>query len=196
MTDEDNHRVKTSHRHFFSFFSSSSESSIEPYKHGENNIKTYVEKRFQETQKYYKKRANQYGRLYIVLQILVIGIGASIPVFNALYPNITNVLPVSSILGALIVVVSGTLGLLKVQEFWILYATTLDKLETEYELFLHGIGNDYNIEDHKDGKKKEKAFIKNLEEIIISKGSRYAALRGRGNSGRSGDEGGATEQGG
>src|SRR5829696_6445183 len=138
MTKEDNHQGKTSHRRFFSFFLPSSESSTEPYLDGKNDISTYVHKRFEETKKYYKKRANQYGRLYIVLQILVIGAGASIPVFNAFYPNnIANVLPVSSMLGALIVVISGTLGLLKVQEFWILYTTTLDQLETEYERFLH-----------------------------------------------------------
>ncbi|HKG86891.1 MAG TPA: DUF4231 domain-containing protein [Nitrososphaeraceae archaeon] len=186
MTKEDNHQGKTSHRRFFSFFLPSSESSTEPYLDGKNDISTYVHKRFEETKKYYKKRANQYGRLYIVLQILVIGVGASIPVYNTLFPSndIANVLPVSSILGALIVVLSGTLGLLKVQEFWLLYATTLDQLEREYELFLHGIGNDYNIEDDKDGKKREKAFIKNLEEIIISKGHRYAALRGPGSSGK------------
>jgi hypothetical protein len=185
MTKESNGRRKTSYKDFFSSFFSSSQSSIEDYlDDGKNDIKTYVRKRFEETKKYYKKRANQYGRLYIVLQILIIGTGAFIPIINALYPsnNIANALPPSSVLGAVIVVLSGTLGLLKVQEFWLLYASTLDQLEREYELFLHGVGH-YRIEGDTDGKKKEEAFIKNLEDIIISKGRRYVALRGQGGGG-------------
>jgi hypothetical protein len=78
MTKEDNHLEKTSYRRFFSFFSSSSESSTEDYLDGKNDIKTYVQKRFEETKKYYKRRAKQYGRLSIVLQILVISVGAFI----------------------------------------------------------------------------------------------------------------------
>jgi hypothetical protein len=63
---EDNDQGKTSYRDFFS----SSDSSTEVYMDGgKNDIKTYVQKRFEQTKKYYKKRSNQYGRLYIVLQI-------------------------------------------------------------------------------------------------------------------------------
>src|SRR5215212_5895748 len=187
MTKEDNHLEKTSLKHFFASFLSSAGSSTEDYLDGKNDIKTYVQKRFEETKKYYKKRANQYGRLYIVLQILVITVGALIPVINAIFPsnNITNV-PATSILGALIVVLSGILGLLKVQEFWLLYASTLDQLEREYELFLNGIGG-YNIKDDKDGKEKEKVFVRNIESIIISKGHRYVALRGPGDRGQGED---------
>ena len=99
---EDNDRRKTSYRDFFS----SSDSSTEVYMDGgKNDIKTYVQKRFEQTKKYYKKRSNQYGRLYIVLQIIIIiSIGAFIPIINAIYPsnNIANGLPPSSVLGAVI----------------------------------------------------------------------------------------------
>jgi hypothetical protein len=192
MTKEVNHREKTPHRDFFSSFSSASDSSTEDYLDGKNDIKTYVQKRFEETKKYYKKRAKQYGRLSIVLQVLVISVGAFIPVINAIYP-IDDPLPVSSVLGALIVVLSGILGYLKVQEFWLLYASTLDQLEREYELFLHGVGG-YNIKDDKDGKEKEKVFIRNIEAIIISKGHRYVALRGPGDRGQGEDGGGHNEE--
>lgn len=176
MTNEDNNREKTP------------DSSTEDYLDGKNDIKTYVQKRFEETKKYYKKRSKQYGRLFIVLQILVISVGTLIPVINAIYPsnNIANVLPVSSILGALIVVLSGILGLLKVQEFWLLYTSTLDELEREYELFLHGIGP-YNLGDDK---RKERVFISRIEDIIISKGHRYVALRGPGDRGQGEGDGG------
>jgi hypothetical protein len=98
---EDNDQGKTSYRDFFS----SSDSSTEVYMDGgKNDIKTYVQKRFEQTKKYYKKRSNQYGRLYIVLQIIIISIGAFIPIINAIYPsnNIANALPPSSVLGAVI----------------------------------------------------------------------------------------------
>jgi hypothetical protein len=80
------------------------------------------------------------------------------------------------------------LGLLKVQEFWLLYAGILDQLEREDDLFLHGVGH-YRIEGDTDSKKKEEAFIKNLEDIIISKGRRYVALRGQGGDGGGQNEG-------
>jgi hypothetical protein len=77
------------------------------------------------------------------------------------------------------------LRLLKVQEFWLLYAGTLDQLEREDDLFLHGVGH-YRIEGDTDSKKKEEAFIKNLEDIIISKGRRYVALSSQGGDGGGG----------
>jgi Protein of unknown function (DUF4231) len=159
-------------RQLFSF-----DSSIENYKQGQNDIHTYIESRFVRTQRYYKIKALTYKWMYFILSIVIVIIGAFIPIINAVDPHKTFViyyLPIISLLGASVAIISSILTLVKVQEFWMSYASTLNEIETEYERYIHSIGEAYS---DKERKVKEQQFIQNLENLIMSNRRQYVSAR-------------------
>jgi hypothetical protein len=69
---------------------------------------------------------------------------------------------------------------------YILYASTVDSLESEYELFLHDDVDTYSKDKTKE--QKEKIFIKRIEEIITSKSRSYISYSKVGKTAQSGDD--------
>lgn len=100
---------------------------------------------------------------------MIIIAGALIPIINSTSDRFNS----SSILGVIIVIFTALLQLLKAQEFWILYASTLDQLEREYELFLH------RVDEYKDDKDdtRNKNFVNKIESLISSKSNKYMFFR-------------------
>ena len=80
-----------------------------------------------------------------------------------------NVRIASSVIGALIVIITGFLQLFKLYEKWILFMSTVDSLEYEYQLYVHGILH-YSASNNPD-----KLFVQKIESIILAKGERYLA---------------------
>ena len=100
------------------------------------DMKIYLRHRFKKTRKYCKKRVKQSMYGFYVLQAIVIIISALIPIINL--TNITNGMDInvqiaSSVIGALIVIITGFLQLFKLYEKWILFMSTVDSLEYEYQ---------------------------------------------------------------
>ncbi|MGZ5489573.1 MAG: DUF4231 domain-containing protein [Nitrososphaeraceae archaeon] len=102
-----------------------------------------------------------------MLQAVIIISGALIPIIN----STSNIFNGSSILGVIVVIFAALLQLVKAQDFWILYASALDQLEMEYELFLHRI-NEYSNNDT-----RNKNFVNKIESIISSKSNKYMFFR-------------------
>jgi hypothetical protein len=132
-----------------------------------SDIKSYIENRFEKSKKYYKSKANQYRGFYFILQAVIIISGALIPIIN----STSNTFNLSSLLGVIIVIFAALLQLLKAQDFWILYASALDQLEREYELYLHGI-DEYSKADT-----RNQNFVNKIESIITSKSTKYMFFR-------------------
>jgi hypothetical protein len=148
-------------------FKNFSDSSTEPFENDKDDINSYIKHRFEKSKKYYKSKADQYRGFYFILQALIIISGAIIPIIN----STSNTFNLSSILGVIIVIFSALLQLVKAQEFWTLYASALDQLEKEYELFLHRI-DEYSNDD-----KRNKNFVNKIESIIESKSNKYMFFR-------------------
>lgn len=136
------------------------------------NMKTYLKYRFKKTRKYCKKRVKQSMYGFYVLQAIIIIISAIIPIINL--TNTTNGMDIyvriaSSVIAALIVIITGFLQLFKLYEKWILFMSTVDSLEYEYQLYVHGVLY-YSTSNDPD-----KLFVQKIESIILAKGERYLA---------------------
>ena len=146
------------------------------------NISQYLKTRFTETRNYYKKTSLEYKRLFVTFQILIIISAAVIPIINATSNGIWlgNILPpllITSLLGGVVVILTAIVQLLKAQEFWLLYAATLDALESEYYMFSQKASK-YSDNELSEGKsydssgldkKRNDLFTKNIEDLILSK---------------------------
>jgi len=134
------------------------------------NMKIYLKDRFKKIRKYCKKRVKQSMFGFYVLQAIIIIISALIPIINlSTFNDDTFVRIASSVIGALIVIITGFLQLFKLYEKWILFMSTVDSLEYEYQSYVHGILH-YSASNDPD-----KLFIQKIESIILAKGERYLA---------------------
>jgi Protein of unknown function (DUF4231) len=133
------------------------------------DMKIYLKHRFKKTRKYCKKRVKQSMFGFYVLQAVIIIISAIIPIINLSTFNDIYVRIASSIIGALIVIITGFLQLFKLYEKWILFMSTVDSLEYEYQLYVHGILH-YSASNDPD-----KLFVQKIESVILAKGERYLA---------------------
>ena len=134
------------------------------------DMKIYLKYRFKKTRKYCKKRVKQSMFGFYVLQATIIIISALIPIINlSTFTNNVDVRIASSVIGALIVIITGFLQLFKLYEKWILFMSTVDSLEYEYQLYVHGILH-YSASNDSD-----KLFVQKIESIILAKGERYLA---------------------
>jgi hypothetical protein len=139
------------------------------YKEGQN-FDHYLDERLRTQHNYFKKKAKQYRRLYYLLQLIIIFVGAIIPIINLTPSIIDNSTRIASLLGSTIVIATGILQLTKVQEIWILFASTIDALENEFYLFDRCSGDYSNI---KDRVKKQQFFAARIEAIIAGKSKKY-----------------------
>ena len=100
--------------------------------------------------------------MYHILQIIIIASGALIPIINSIpYSNI-EVRILSSILGGIIIVITGMIQLKKYQENWIQYRTTEEILKKEKFLYLNSAGEYSNLDE----KEKHQLLVERTESAI------------------------------
>jgi len=135
------------------------------------NMKNYLKYRFKGTRKYCKKRVRQSMYNFFVVQVITIFVSALIPIINVtdLGGNDYLIRLVSSVLGSIIVILTGFLQLFKLYEKWILFMSTVDSLEYEYYSYVYGLPH-YSTSNDPD-----KLFVQKIESIILAKGERYLA---------------------
>jgi len=134
------------------------------------NMKNYLKYRFKKTRKYCKKRVKQSMYNFYVIQIITIIVSALIPIINVTgYGDNILIRMISSVLGSLIVIVTGILQIFKLYEKWILFMSTVDSLEYEYYCYV------YDLSHYSRSNAPDKLFVQNIESIILAKGERYLA---------------------
>jgi len=135
------------------------------------HLDNYLKYRLKKQVDWYEKNANKHRKEYYIFQFLIISIGALIPIINTsnVNPNDSSIRLWSSILGGSIVISSGILQLTKAHENWVSYRSTAEVLKSEY--FLYYTNSD--IYEEKDIEKRDRIFIKRIESIITSEGSKY-----------------------
>jgi hypothetical protein len=103
------------------------------------NISDYLKFRFKPQVDWYEKHALSNMQKFYFCQVLIIVVGASIPIINVFgiggLTNDNGIRIWSSVLGGTITILTGFLQLTKAHENWILYRSTVESLKREYNLF-------------------------------------------------------------
>jgi len=124
--------------------------------------KNYVKNRLDDQIDWYSKNATKNKSRFHGFQIAVIIIGAIIPLVNLVDFAPTEIRIISSILGVIIVGVSGILQLKKYHENWISYRSTEEALKKEKYTYENNAGEYSGLDEEK----KLKLLVENVESTI------------------------------
>jgi hypothetical protein len=120
---------------------------------------------------YHSKQSRHNKKRFYSLQAVIIITSALVPIVNVVIPGGDLLRLISSILGGIIVVITGVMQLHKYQENWILFRTTQELLKREKYLYLNGAG-DYAGLDPID---KKRLLVERVEDLVSSETSKYFA---------------------
>ena len=137
------------------------------------DITKYLEERVEPQITWYEKRANSNKKKFHACQIVIIITSAIIPIINIIDFVTLAVRITSSILGGIILGLTGLIQLKKFQDNWILFRTNEEMLKKEKFLYLNQAGGYANI-SNKD--ERDKLFVERVESIISSETSRFFTM--------------------
>jgi hypothetical protein len=134
----------------------------------------YKEARLMEQIRWHSRKARQNKLRFRQFQIITLVASAIIPIINVV-PIGRDDVPtrtISSIIGGIIVVVTGLTQLEKYQENWILYRTSAELLKKEEYFFENNVGEYSNLNDVE----KNKLLVERVESIVSAETSKYFTL--------------------
>jgi hypothetical protein len=131
----------------------------------------YKQERLQKEIDWHSDRAKDNKIKFRICQIVILVAGAIIPIINVASIGDSQRM-ISSIIGGLIVVVTGLTQLEKYQENWILYRTTTELLKKEKYFFENGVG-DYSNPDEKE---RNTILVERVESIVSAETSKYFTI--------------------
>ena len=137
----------------------------------------YKETRVKEQLQWHSKKARQNKLKFRLYQIIILIASAIIPIVNVSSPGdlSTGDLQtriISSIIGGIIVVVTGITQLEKYQENWILYRTSSELLKKEKYFFENNAGEYSNLDE----KERSKLLVERVESIVSAETSKYFTI--------------------
>jgi len=132
----------------------------------------YKEKRLEEQIQWHSKKARQNKLKFRLYQIIILIGAAIIPIINVASIGDFQTRIVSSIIGAIIVVITGLTQLEKYQENWILYRTNSELLKKEKYFFENNVGDYSNPNDLE----KNKLLVERVEAIVSAETSKYFTI--------------------
>lgn len=121
----------------------------------------YVIMRFEQSVKWYIKKANRFKFIFYLFSIIGIVFPASIPIVN----SFLNCYRCESDVAITIISVSASISasfltLFKAQEKWMHYRYVAETLQIEYSFYTTAVG------DYEDSEKRLKHFLKKIESIM------------------------------
>ena len=122
----------------------------------------YSEERLDGQIEYYSVNASKNKSNFHRSQIIIIIVGALIPVVNIIDFASLEIRLISAILGAIIVGVAGITQLKKYHENWIMYRSTEEALKKEKYTYENNAGEYSGLSDEE----KDKRIVENTESII------------------------------
>jgi hypothetical protein len=135
--------------------------------------KNYKEARLDDQIKWHSKKARQNKLRFRQFQIITLVASAIIPIINVVPIGHDDVptRTISSIIGGMIVVVTGLTQLEKYQENWILYRTSSELLKKEKYFFENDAGeySNPNVD-------KNKLLVERVESIVSAETSKYFTI--------------------
>jgi hypothetical protein len=135
-----------------------------------SNIDDYLNERLEKEIKWHSNKAQHNKRRFRSNQIMIMMASAIIPIVNILEFGNLETRIISSILGGLIIVITGISQLEKYQQNWLLYRTTAEILKKEKWLFKHDAGPYVNPTD------KNRILVERVESIVSSETSKYFTI--------------------
>lgn len=137
-----------------------------------SNVQDYIKTVLEPQIKWYEKRANSNKARYHICQITIIITSALIPVINAVDFAPAEIRITSSILGVVVIGITGLTQLKKFQENWILFRTNEEILKKEKNLYQYKAG-EYSGSD---SQYNDRLFIERTESIISSETSKFFTM--------------------
>ena len=131
----------------------------------------YIKDRLEQQQKWYERKASENKTKHHILQIIIISSGALIPIINSIPYSDIEVRIVSSILGGIVIIITGMIQLKKYQENWIQYRTTEEILKKEKFLYLNNAGEYSNLDDNE----KHRVLVERIEATISNQNVNFFA---------------------
>jgi hypothetical protein len=133
----------------------------------------YKETRLMEQIQWHSGKARQNKIRFRQFQIITLVASAIIPIINVVpIGGDVQTRIVSSIIGGIIVVVTGVTQLEKYQENWILYRTSAELLKKEKYFFENNVGEYSNLNDLE----KNKLLVQRVESIVSAETSKYFTI--------------------
>jgi hypothetical protein len=141
----------------------------------EPTVDDYIDKRYKKQLDWYEEHATKSRVTYYISQFLIVLAGALVPIINV-FPsesnNINTIKIFSSILGSVIVIITGIIQITKSYENWISYRSTAELMKSEYQRFKLGVG-DYSEEKITNKANRSLLFIERMETIIAQEGKKF-----------------------
>jgi Protein of unknown function (DUF4231) len=131
--------------------------------------KNYEDGRLEQQLKWHSRKAAANKFRYRLCQIIIMIISAVIPLVNLLTNLDIETRIVSSLLGAVILVVTGISQLEKYHENWIIYRTTQELLKKEKYFFENDVAEYANLDE----KAKRKLLVERVENLVSSETNKY-----------------------
>lgn len=139
-----------------------------------DDVKLYIKTRLKPFTDGLYQKANYQMEKYYILQIIIIGVAALIPIINVIdTPDEALTRLISAILGSIIVAVSGLIQLVKLRESGIVFRIITSRLQREYHTYILA-SDDYAISN--DQRQRDRLFIHNEESLIMNATTEYYDL--------------------
>lgn len=132
----------------------------------------YKETRLKEQIEWHSKMARQNRLRFRLYQIVILITSAIIPIINVANIEDIQTRIISSILGGIIVVITGLTQLEKYQENWILYRTSAELLKKEKYFFENNAGEYSNLNESE----KNRLLVERVEAIVSAETSKYFTI--------------------
>jgi hypothetical protein len=132
----------------------------------------YIKERLDDQLKWHGSKARENKKKFQMLQVIIIIVGALVPIVNSIGPAGDWLRIISSVLGGIIVIITSLIQLQKYQENWILYRTTAELLKKEKYLYLNSAGDYSGLEI----KEKKRSLVERVELIVSSETSKYFTI--------------------
>ena len=113
---------------------------------------------------WYSDKASENKKKYYASQTIIIIAGALVPIVNVIPLDVDMIIRIiSSVLGGIVIGITGIIQLKKYQENWINYRSTEEMLKKEKFMFLNNAG-EYSNGDNDE--QKLKLLVERVESII------------------------------
>jgi hypothetical protein len=132
----------------------------------------YKETRLKEQIDWHSKKSRQNKLKFRLYQIVILIASAIIPIINVANIGDFQTPVISSIIGGIIVVITGLTQLEKYQENWILYRTSAELLKKEKYFFENNVGEYSKTDDSE----KNKLLVERVESIVSAETSKYFTI--------------------
>jgi len=138
----------------------------------------YKEERLEKQIRWLSDKSRQNKLKFRLCQLIILIAGAIIPIINVVpigdvqtHGDVQTRIT-SSIIGGIIVVVTGLTQLEKYQENWILYRTSAELLKKEKYFFENNVGEYSNLNDID----RNKLLVERVESIVSAETSKYFTI--------------------